>query len=562
MQELLAAGPSRSTVVAPSAEEPPEAGRHVRRRRPSGVALWLAAGYFVLLVGYSLLVPLFRGPDEMWHIDLSQALSDDLDYPAWDERWLDPGVVEATRVQGRIPLGAHVPRDDRESFDELDDGGPPEARNHMPQHPPLFYAVNGIADRVADAVLPGDPFGRYDTQIWFYRLVGALMVTSLPLIIVHTGTILGAGRSVVLAAAALPLAIPQFFHIGSVVNNDNLLILLGALLVPLLVRIERGEIALWRTLAAGVLTGLALLTKGTAMALPALVALALLLVVWRRRATLAGAVGTGAIYLATAFACGGWWWVRNLVAEGKLAPSLEYDRFSEQSGEPTGIVHFVRSWAYFTNRRFWGDFGYFDGHIPILLVAGATAVAVIGLGWALWRSREAGGLDVADKLVLVGPWVVIALAVAHQAYGFYSTSGQLPLLQGRYWYPALTGLVLLVASGWGNLLGRHARVLPIAFLTGAVVMHAAALRTILSVYWGEPGDGLGGELAAVRDWSPVPPAGLVVLAACALAVLVAMAVAVARQSLGPDAVDADVVDAPTGAPAATAADGITPSGDA
>lgn len=541
MQDLLAAGQAPPTADASS--DPERVEEVDRTTRPGQRAvMWLAGGYLVLLVTYSLLVPLFRGPDEIWHVDLTQGFSDELSYPGWDERWVDPGVVEASQVQGTTPLGADraLPRGERESFEELDDGIP-QARNHMPQHPPLYYALNGTADRIVDVLLPGDPFGRYDTQFWFYRLVNVLLLAPLPLIIHRVGLLVGLRTPIVLAAAAFPLAIPQFFHIGSVVNNDNLLVLLAALLVPVAVRLGRGEITTRRCLAAGGLTGLALLTKGTAMVLPVWVGLALLFAVWRGRAVWRKAATAGAVYLGTAFAAGGWWWAKNMVLEGKLAPSLEYDRFSEPTGAPTGIARFVHAWAYYTNRRFWGDFGYYDVRIPAAALIVATVVTVVGLVWAFRRTTRtasrnveangSGGIDLFDKLVLIAPLLLVAASVAAQAFRFYSSSGQLPLLQGRYWYPGLVGLVLLVTMGLGELLGRWVRYLPVLVLAGAGVMQLVALDAILGRYWGEVGGGLRSQLAAVRDWAPIPPLVQLTFAAVAIAVLVSMAVSVTRQSL-------------------------------
>lgn len=532
------AAPELEPVPVPEPESESESeqpGRHLAPRRKPRTALWLTASYGVLLFAYSLMVPLFRGPDEMWHIDLAHHFSEDLDYPAWDERVLDPGIREATAPLAGLPLDAEEarPRDRRPTFDELArterarERAP--ARNHMAQHPPLYYGLLGAADRLVDVVVPGDPFGSYDAQVWFYRLVSALMIAPLPLLIHRAGRVVGAPPLVALTAAAFPLAIPQLFHIGSVVNNDNLLILLSALLMLPTIRLARGDLTARTAAVAGALTGLALFTKGTAMVLPIVVGIALLVALLRRGATWLQTLRTGALYGAVTLLFGGWWWVRNLLAEGKLQPSLEYDRFSESTGAPTGVARFVHGWAYYTNRRFWGEFGYFEVHLPSVALIAATVVTALGLVWALGRPSRPRGVGFDLRLVLLAPLLLFATAVAAQAYRFYAQSGQRPLLQGRYWYPGLVGLVLLVALGLSAILGRRARYLSVGILVGAAAMQVTGAGVVLGHYWGTARSDLGEQLAAVRDWAPIPTPGLITILVIGAIVLVATAASVTRQ---------------------------------
>ncbi len=114
---------------------------------------------------------------------------------------------------------------------------------------------------------------------------------------------------------------PQFAYLSSLVNNDNLLILVATVSLWLLLRLLREgpswRVAIWLGLALGG----ALLAKASAMMLAFPVALVLLLDrrTWRYVPTIAG------IVLVVA----GWWYIRN---------TLLY-------ADPTGIRSMFVTWA-------------------------------------------------------------------------------------------------------------------------------------------------------------------------------------------------------------------------
>ena len=131
-------------------------------------------------------------------------------------------------------------------------------------------------------------------------------------------------------------------------------------------------------LGVGVVLGLALLTKLSALALVGLAGLVIVLLAWYRRSwrlavRLALAVGAAALAVA------GWWYVRNLILYG----------------EPTGLTAMwevvgrrkdfgTELWSEFRGLRysFWGLFGWFSITMPdwvYRVLDGFSILAVVGL---------------------------------------------------------------------------------------------------------------------------------------------------------------------------------------
>ncbi|HEY8545288.1 MAG TPA: DUF2142 domain-containing protein [Acidimicrobiales bacterium] len=536
------------------------------RRVP--LLVWSITGLFAtLLLAYSILLPTFRAPDEPQHVDVAHLFSEEAQYPAWDERDLDPGVVHALPlVDFHVPRGsAHLteeeaaPKDERPSFEELGESPAAPSPNQIPQHPPAYYVVAGSAEAAVE-VLVGDP--SYDAEVWLYRLVSVALVAPLPLVIWHLSRLLSAPAAVGYAGALVPLAIPQLTHIGASVNNDNLMLLAFWTVTPVVLRLGRGQLAPRTAVLAGVLTGLGLLTKGFALVLPAWVGGALALAWWRadrdgRRA----AVRAGLVYGATALVAGGWWWIRNLVLYRNISPSRFDELVANRDDFEVELGNFVQSWAYRTTRRFWGDFGWYDTAIPTLAFGLATLVVVAGLVLGLARRDRQGGSPIGDRLLLAAPLLLlIGTQFAFALRGYLRTS-QLPGMQGRYWFGALAGAVVVVAVGYGNLLRRHADRLPLLALAGAGGMQLVGVYTVLRHYWGPESSPITDRLRAAVAWAPMPgeliAVGAAVGAVIGLATFAQVAV-LAWRGAGDDA-PGDGADAVAAAETDDADDAVTAS---
>jgi hypothetical protein len=472
------------------------------------IVWWITALHVLLLATYSILLPTFRAPDEPHHVDLAHLFADDLRYPAWDERNIGSGVQRSLGYvhfsDGSTGLSEDnaPPRDERPSFDDLEPLPGQTSVNQLPQHPPLYYVLAGGSERMAELVVDEPSF---DRETWFYRLVSVLCVAPLPLIIWCTSRRLGAPTAVGVAAAIVPLAIPQLTHIGSAVNNDNLMFLWFWLLTPLALRLADGDLRPQVGVMAGVITGLGVFTKGFALVLPVWI-LAALLVALRRggRERLRAVTVTGALYGLCTMALGGWWWVRNLVLYQSLSPSRISELVPKADNVDVELDTFIQRWSYLTTRRFWGDFGWFDVHIPTLAFGLATVVCLVGIVMACTRPDRVAASPLGNRLLLASPLLLLVATQFAFAFRGYLITGRLPGMQGRYWFGAIAGAAVVIALGLANLRPGWVRRLPLAVLAGAAVMQAVGAYTILRHYWGPGGTPFTDRLRAVTAWAPLP----------------------------------------------------------
>ena len=109
------------------------------------------------------------------------------------------------------------------------------------------------------------------------------------------------------------------------VNNDNLLVVLVTGLLYALTRVAVRGVSRRHDIAIGLLLGLALLTKGTALLVAVTVPPALWLAVASSNGSAKGNVRStieSTVRVATvAFVAGGWWPIRNLILYGTLQPA-------------------------------------------------------------------------------------------------------------------------------------------------------------------------------------------------------------------------------------------------
>lgn len=488
-------------------------------------AVWsLLVLHVTLLVLYSVLAPTFRAPDEYMHVDLALDVADGGGYPRFDERRVAASIFRARDTSPAYlsfapAVGADdaAPRGERPAFDDPGSDEPTDIVNPMPQHPPLYYGLAGGAVALLDALV-GIRDWPFDRLVSAMRLLDVLLVAPLPLLAWAAARRVGLAPVAAVAAAALVLCVPTLTHIGSVVNNDDLLILLGAVLTVLVARIATGDTSWPTSLGTGLVLGLALLTKGFALVLVPWVAVAYVVALvpsrrWGELVTRSGAA------LAVAFLAGGWWWARNLLVDGVLLPAVGLrDRVLVEPG----FGEFASS---FLNRLLtsaWGSFGWREAELP-LFVAAVLSVAlvvavVLGVRSALSRSALA---------VLLFPAAALALLVAANAWRAYLKTGVPHAAQGRYLFAGLIGVLVVAAAAVPALADRWRARVPLGLLVLALLLHGAAIDAITGRYWS------GGRVGALLAFSPWPPPVVIGWAAA-----VVLAAAAAAWSLRPSAMPA------------------------
>jgi small subunit ribosomal protein S36 len=517
---------ARDGEAAPGPSPRPE------RTRTPRVVWWIVALHVVVLGAYSILLPTYRAPDEPLHVDLAHHWSTDFDYPAWDDRDTADGIINSlfqVRFPGRaahLTEDAAIPKDERASYEQLDETESIGGVNQLPQHPPLYYIVAGTAERATE-VVTGDPDFMLET--WFYRLVSIAMVAPLPWIIWKASRLIGLPMPATVAAMLVPLAIPQYLHIGASVNNDNLQYLATWLMTPIVLQVARGDLGRRTMIVAGVVTGLGLFAKAFSFVILGWMACALALVLLRQgRESLPRVVRAGLVYSVPTMLLGGWWWVRNVVVYGSLMPTIYFDVVRPVPRGNFDLLEYLNTWITSTLRRTWGDFGYYDTRIPSIAVTVATAVCVVALGAALIGRDRVADTKLGDRLLLFVPLPLLMAMQLQTAISTYLDNGQFAGLQGRYWFGAIAPLAVLMALGGAKLLRGARHWLPVGVVAAAVVMQALAVSAIFGFYWGAPRSAISDRVRALVAWAPLPGELIALGAVVGAAVVVSALVAVGR----------------------------------
>jgi Dolichyl-phosphate-mannose-protein mannosyltransferase len=514
------------TEIVPSAVEsaPPRRTGRVRRAwtRLPRLLRAVVVLHGLMLLSATVFYPNYRGPDEPLHVDLIAATvqGDTLPWPAPGARQVAAGVnAGSTLTNGRIDSSAVRPaeqaprRSERPSYADAGGDQPTPPPNQLVQHPPAFYYLMAPAL----AVIPHWQDQPFDRIVAWLRAVNALLLLPLPLLGYALARRVGLSEAVSTAAAMVPLAVPQLYHIGSAVNNDNLLLPLLAATSVVAAGVGQGDLRFRTAAGLGLLAGACLLTKGFGLFLPLLIALAYLVAATRRglwRAILPCAL-SGAVAVGT----GGWWWIHNKIAYGVVQPdgtkTVQPNLVDHTTFAKTG-TRWLGMFGDQMNRRFWLDPG--ATHLPAVVGVVAVVAAVL-VGAGVLTTLAVGSPARRDSLLLAVPLLCLLGIVAWGSWDAWEKVLRPAGMQGRYLYGGLPGLGVLVVGGIGRFAGRR---LPLVVLGLVAVLQAIGLWLTLRVYWLPPTGFPPRRLTAaghnILAWSPWPPVlVLALLAATAVA---------------------------------------------
>jgi 4-amino-4-deoxy-L-arabinose transferase-like glycosyltransferase len=278
------------------------AGRGETQHGQAGPRLWwvglgiVIAGYCVLAAMQSYATRLQWGPDEPAHIIYVRSLALDVRLPS-----LARTETEHAYAQGR-------------------------ARTHQAHHPPLYYALAAALWRVFEG-RPEQTVSYTDTasgQVVSFAVPGPVRPVRFLSVLLGAVTLLLAWATartvfpdrpaVCLAGVALAAFTPMFTYVHGVINNDPLLICLFAATAWQWARIMRFGAAMRDVLVLGLLVGVAINAKETAIALVPLSLVAIALAPgtrsWPQRLTRMAALAGIVVLLA------GWWYARKWMVHG------------------------------------------------------------------------------------------------------------------------------------------------------------------------------------------------------------------------------------------------------
>lgn len=369
-----------------------------------------------------------------------------------------PGIVLSN---GRAPVPDVGAPDERQhanyvahllegqGFPVFDPNDPNLIENYESHQPPAFYLAAAGWAKVAGLSPEAIRSPEGKALRWINLLFGALTVAG--------AYVLGrwgyGRRDVGLVAAAFVALLPMNVALSGAVSNDPLLLALCAWTLAFAAKGIRQGWTIKTAIACGVLTGLAILTKTTGIALlPILLVAAILR---RPSAKEVAAVAVPCIVLALP------WILRNQsLYHEPFALSAFQKAFSNSAQAKTfiddmgfGLFGYLINWlGWWTARSFIGAFGYMDIWLnetglpqagpPNTIYRLALVLLIVAfLGW-LMRVREADHDE--RKVHLLG--VIAALIVTALFLRFTLQYFQ---AQARYLFPALAPIACGVA--WGAL---------------------------------------------------------------------------------------------------------------
>ena len=311
--------------------------------------------------------------------------------------------------------------------------------------PPLFYAVATPAWLVADHV--AGPWG----AVYAVRVLDAFLLAALaPLALLAAGILLPGRRWAGLAATVATAALPGLLLNGSQVTNDTLGAVLGSATVLVAAWMARRGWTLRTAALLGLLFGLTLLAKLTAVGIVVGLAAAWAWPMLRLGAGFSRQLRLGALAGAVASAVLLPWLALNTWVYGQPVPTAKAAHLMG-AGTSGGHYTFWQSVNY-SFQTFWtGE------HKDTLPYTGLFVVAMIVLGImsvvGLQRLVRARDHRLAPPAVLS----VFGAAVLGQtawALAIPSTSGLGGMTPGRYLYPVVAPAMALFVAGLFTLIRR------------------------------------------------------------------------------------------------------------
>ena len=342
---------------------------------------------------------------------------------------------------------------------------------------------------LAQGILPtqansaGDPFGYEWHQPPLYYRVGTLFLSLgekglrglsiicgvLTLVVIYRTARLFKPDEPEFAVLAMGVAAltPTHIAITSAVNNDALLELCCSIVLYLLLTAFRSGLNGWRAVWIGIVIGCAVLSKVTGLLLLPITLLACLLMLKHGETGKTVGRGIGTIFAGFVIVSG-WWFVRNHLNYGSLLPLRQFNAAFSGTMQAQTMADGIGGWNAYWQRCFrevfqsyWAVYStpkgaeqgiprFFDAQIYLLFGIVATVVAAGMVKLHFRRKKDFIGIQ---QHYL---WVLFAFAglVGGAFLLFLSKYYQ---VQGRYLFPAMLPLSLIIALGWRAALPKDHR---------------------------------------------------------------------------------------------------------
>lgn len=341
-------------------------------------------------------------------------------------------------------------------FPVLRPNSPDLIETYQSHQPPLYYAL-------ASAL--GEPSqGTRALNVLF----GALTVFAL----FKLGALIGGQESVGWACAAFGL-LPGFIMLNAAITNDSLLFALcSATLYGAILGTLRGW-TLRLLITTGVLAGLALLTKSSALAL-----IPVLGIVWlldlKRQSMSPISVGLGIVALPLAIASP--WFARNAALYGDPLGLMVFKQAFTGTAQAkmfidgVGPVAYWSDWVlWWTARSFVGVFGYMDIFLPSSLYL--VVLGLLALAWLGGLLSDSTQKDRRPALILSTFFFIVFLLFLQFNLTYFQG-------QARYLYPAIGSIAVALGVGVSRWFAKWPNA---AWLVPAGLLSALNLMILVQV---------------------------------------------------------------------------------
>lgn len=443
---------------------------------------WFIASLFIFLITgfwYSLVVPPFETPDELYHYAFVRHLAQGNRLPIQSAEKTGPWSQEGSQAPLYSLLAGWLTRGvDQSDFDQLNRindrsniGDPLYSGN---KNRMLYSARNTCLFRCDDSLslpLRGTNLAMHldrwlslamgGLTLWFLYLTGKLAFPTKP--------------TIQIIALLLVATIPQFVFISASVSNDNVINAASAVVVYYLARLlakkEQAPIQFDEWVILGILLGIAALSKLQGLGLWLMAALVGLALAWRRHDWQLPLRALIPVVLPALVICGWWYW-RNYTLYGDwsgITHLLDINGRRDSLPDWESLVGELRGLRY----SFWGLFGWFNILLPTFIyriLDWVTLIGLLGLLIVLIQSIASRRPNPQFPIqLLLTTWAILSLALI--AYWSSQATGS----QGRLLFPGITAFAFLLSAGWYRIASLFNRWFPNRNLFDALYMIPALL---------------------------------------------------------------------------------------
>jgi 4-amino-4-deoxy-L-arabinose transferase-like glycosyltransferase len=437
------------------------------------IAAVFLISFLLLALSYSVTVPPFEAPDEVGHFYFSFHLLTKRTLPVQCIGELgeahQPPLYYALAALAALPANLNDPT------------------GAFNPNPKFIWAMRGGYD--INAGLHGSaetfPFRGQSLALHLARVSSILMgLVTLAFTILIAWKVFPESPLVGLLAGALVAFNPQFIFINSSVNNDNLLTMIAAISWWQVLRaIEQPEL-MRHWIYLGILIGLGFLAKiNGGLVIAAVAGITLLTISIKKRSPKLLIQGALSMVLV-AVALSGWWFLRNQILYGDILGWKVYQKVFEVNLRQTPLQwRDVKDFFSVQFHSFWGVFGWMNIPAPHWFYQAFKTLCLIGLlGLAIRGLRHKLGrqVNVREK---AAPIALLFLAfIAQEAYMLaVITKCNSSCYQGRYMFPAIAPIAIILSWGLTGLLPRREKLASILVLALALLLASIAVFALVKI---------------------------------------------------------------------------------